>query len=73
MTNNSAALRVGLIGYGTAGRFFHAPLLATTPGLSLAAIVTSDAERGASARETPNALPNQQHTIDSTVEHPRLG
>jgi len=51
MTNSSAALRVGLIGYGTAGRFFHAPLLATTPGLSLAAIVTSDAERGASARE----------------------
>jgi predicted dehydrogenase len=44
MSNSSATetARVGLIGYGTAGRFFHAPLLATTPGLELAAIVTSD-------------------------------
>lgn len=49
MANNSADLRVGLIGYGTAGRFFHAPLLATTQGLELAAIVTSDATRGADA------------------------
>jgi len=38
-------MRVGLIGFGTAGRFFHAPLLATTPGLDLAAIVTADPER----------------------------
>jgi len=45
MSISSAALRVGLIGFGTAGRFFHAPLLATTPGLDLAAIVTSDPER----------------------------
>lgn len=42
-------LRVGLIGYGTAGRFFHAPLLATTPGLHLAAIVTSDPARRSDA------------------------
>ena len=45
----STALRVGLIGYGTAGRFFHAPLLTTTPGLELTAIVTSDPERRAEA------------------------
>ena len=38
-------LRVGLIGFGTAGRFFHAPLLATTPGLALTTIVTSDPAR----------------------------
>ncbi|HET9172554.1 MAG TPA: Gfo/Idh/MocA family oxidoreductase [Actinospica sp.] len=44
---NSAARRVGLIGFGTAGRFFHAPLLAATPGLELAAIVTSDPARRA--------------------------
>jgi scyllo-inositol 2-dehydrogenase (NADP+) len=49
MANNSADLRVGLIGYGPAGRFFHAPLLATTPGLALTAIVTSDETRGADA------------------------
>jgi scyllo-inositol 2-dehydrogenase (NADP+) len=49
---SSAPLRVGLIGYGTAGRFFHAPLLATTPGLDLAAIVTSDPARRDQALET---------------------
>ena len=38
-------LRVGLIGFGTAGRFFHAPLLATTPGLALTTIITSDPTR----------------------------
>jgi predicted dehydrogenase len=45
MSNTSTALRVGLIGFGTAGRFFHAPLLASTPGLELAAVVTSDPAR----------------------------
>ncbi|MFV9503076.1 MAG: oxidoreductase [Oscillochloridaceae bacterium umkhey_bin13] len=34
-------LKVGLIGYGMAGQTFHAPLLATTPGLHLAAIASS--------------------------------
>lgn len=52
MANTSADLRVGLIGYGTAGRFFHAPLLATTPGLELTAVVTSDAARAADATAT---------------------
>jgi predicted dehydrogenase len=43
--------RVALIGYGLGGSVFHAPLIATTPGLSLDVIVTSDASRQASARE----------------------
>lgn len=34
-------LRVGLVGYGFAGKTFHAPLLGTTPGLTLAAIASS--------------------------------
>ena len=34
-------IRVGLVGYGVAGRCFHAPLIEATPGLDLAAIVTS--------------------------------
>ena len=42
---SSAPLRVGIIGYGLAGASFHAPLVAVTPGLALAAIVTSDPER----------------------------
>jgi scyllo-inositol 2-dehydrogenase (NADP+) len=53
----STALRVGLIGFGTAGRFFHAPLLATTPGLELTAIVTADPERRA---EAESAYPTVQ-------------
>jgi predicted dehydrogenase len=43
-------LRVALIGYGLGGRAFHAPLIAATPGLRLAAIVTSNPERQAAAR-----------------------
>jgi predicted dehydrogenase len=38
-------LRVGLIGFGLAGSVFHAPLISTTPGLRLAAVVTSNPER----------------------------
>lgn len=44
------------MGYGLAGAVFHAPLIATTPGLSLAAIVTRDPERRAQAqRDHPAA------------------
>jgi predicted dehydrogenase len=44
-----AELRVAIIGYGLAGRFFHAPLIAATEGLSVARIVTRDAQRRAQA------------------------
>ncbi|AWN15625.1 Gfo/Idh/MocA family oxidoreductase [Salinisphaera sp. LB1] len=40
-------LRIAVIGYGTAGRIFHAPLIHSTPDLELAAIVTGNAERAA--------------------------
>jgi predicted dehydrogenase len=40
-----APLQVGLVGYGLGGSAFHAPFVATTPGLELAAIVTRDPER----------------------------
>ncbi|WP_214410686.1 Gfo/Idh/MocA family oxidoreductase [Sphaerisporangium fuscum] len=49
-------IKVGLVGYGPAGAFFHAPLIAATPGLRLHAVVTRDAERGAAvARDHPGA------------------
>jgi len=35
-------LRVGIAGFGYAGRTFHAPLVRTTPGLSIAAVSSSD-------------------------------
>jgi predicted dehydrogenase len=38
-------LRVAIVGYGLSGRYFHAPLIAATPGLSVAAVVTSDEGR----------------------------
>lgn len=38
-------IRVGLVGYGLAGSVFHAPLIGSVEGLSLVAIVTSQAER----------------------------
>jgi predicted dehydrogenase len=45
-----ADLRVGIAGYGLAGRSFHAPLVAGTPGLAVSHIVTRSSERGAAAR-----------------------
>lgn len=36
-------VRTGLIGFGYAGRTFHAPLLRTTPGLALVAVASSQA------------------------------
>jgi scyllo-inositol 2-dehydrogenase (NADP+) len=44
-------LKVALLGYGVAGEHFHAPLIHATPGLELAAIVTSNAERAGRAAE----------------------
>ncbi len=41
--------RVGLVGYGLAGRVFHAPLIRRTEGLEIAAVVTSDPGRAAQA------------------------
>lgn len=40
-------LRVALLGYGVGGRKFHAPMLTATPGLRLAAVVTTNPERRA--------------------------
>ena len=38
----SDAIRVGLIGYGYASKTFHAPLICGTPGMTLAAVASSD-------------------------------
>jgi predicted dehydrogenase len=38
-------VRIGLIGYGKGGRFFHAPLIGAAAGCELAAVVTRSAER----------------------------
>jgi predicted dehydrogenase len=38
-------VRIGLVGYGKGGRFFHAPLIAAAAGCELAGVVTRSAER----------------------------
>jgi scyllo-inositol 2-dehydrogenase (NADP+) len=43
-------LRVVVIGYGHGGEVFHAPLIASTPGMQVSAIVTKDPERRKKAR-----------------------
>ena len=68
--------RIALIGYGTAGAVFHAPLIAATPGLVLAAVVTSSAERAeaigqrypdATVIASPEALWAQAADFDAVV------
>jgi predicted dehydrogenase len=49
-------LRVAIVGYGLAGRFFHAPLIAATEGLEVTAVVTANPERRSQvALEHPDA------------------
>jgi predicted dehydrogenase len=49
-------LRAALIGFGLAGSVFHAPLIAATPGLRLATVVTANPTRADRARrEYPDA------------------
>ncbi|MFD4139575.1 Gfo/Idh/MocA family oxidoreductase [Streptomyces sp. NPDC058572] len=50
MTGTASPLRVALVGYGLAGSVFHAPLIASTDGLVLDTIVTSNPERQEQAR-----------------------
>jgi predicted dehydrogenase len=72
----AAPLRVGLLGYGLAGRVFHAPLIAACPGLRLAAVVSRDPERrealravhpDAAALDTPEQLWERASELDLVV------
>lgn len=45
MTNETDPIRVGLLGYGYAGRTFHAPLIGAVPGLVLAAVASGNAAK----------------------------
>jgi predicted dehydrogenase len=40
-------VKIGLVGYGFGGRYFHAPLIASAPGVELAGVVTRSPERRA--------------------------
>ena len=40
-------VRIGLVGYGFGGRYFHAPLIASAPECEFVGVVTSSPERRA--------------------------
>lgn len=71
-TTERAPIRVGLIGFGLAGEVFHAPLIAATPQMELASIVTSDPGRQTRAREShPGVaiLPDVEALWTDAAEH----
>ncbi|WP_432053333.1 Gfo/Idh/MocA family protein [Streptomyces xiamenensis] len=49
---NTMTIRTAIIGFGTGGRVFHAPLLTAEPRFTVSAIVTTDPARVASAAGT---------------------
>ena len=49
MSDRRAGIRVALIGFGEAGRQFHAPLISSTPGFTLAVIGSSQGVGAGSA------------------------
>ena len=59
-------VRIGLVGYGFGGRYFHAPLIAGASGCVLAGVVTRSAERRAEvAHDHPGVAVHD--TVDDLV------
>ncbi len=56
--------RVGLIGFGLAGRVFHAPLVAAVEGLELAAIVSSRRDEVAKLYPATRVVSSAQEVIE---------
>lgn len=56
MPSTNTPIRVGLVGFGASGRYFHSPYLAADPSYRLEVIATANEERVAQARaEHPDA------------------
>ena len=60
MPASSAPVRVGIVGYGYAGRAFHAYLVKLADGLELAAVSTRDPERRAQAERNEGVRTYEQ-------------
>ena len=58
------AVRIGLVGYGFGGRYFHAPLIAGVPGCVLAGVVTRAAARRVEVTEDHPGVP----VLDSVAD-----
>lgn len=61
-------LRAAIIGFGLAGRVFHAPLITAEPAIDLTTIVTSNADRASQIRQD---YPNVRiiGTVDELIGH----
>lgn len=64
------SIRTGLIGHGYAGRTFHAPLLAATPGIDLVAVASTQAGALPAARGA--APPRQMASYDALAQDPQV-
>jgi predicted dehydrogenase len=62
-------IRVGLVGYGLAGRVFHAPLITAVEGLELAAVVERKSRKAEAAFPGITTYPTLQAMLaDATLE-----
>jgi predicted dehydrogenase len=59
-----APVRIGLVGYGFGGRWFHAPLLRAADECHVVGVVTSSKERRALVREDDPGLPTFESLED---------
>lgn len=62
-------IRVGLIGFGLAGRVFHAPLISSVEGLELAAVLERSTDNA--AQRYPGIAAHR--TLESLLADPSLG
>lgn len=60
-------MKVGILGYGFAGRGFHARLIARVPELSLVAVASRDAAKRAQA--TADGVPVVVETLEAMLPH----
>lgn len=58
-------MRLGLVGYGVGGRYFHAPFIQAADGLELAGVVTRDPQRRAELGQDCPGVPvyDSQHAL----------
>ncbi|HKV25392.1 MAG TPA: Gfo/Idh/MocA family oxidoreductase [Candidatus Acidoferrum sp.] len=65
---DAPAIEVGLIGFGLAGRAFHAPVISRVPGLRLAAILQRTGNEAAAAYPDARIV----RTLDELLSIPRI-
>ena len=69
MNSQHALLRVALVGYGNAGRIFHAPLISGVPGLALSHVVSSKPQAVLADWPLVKVLAQPEHAFaDSEVD-----